>query len=77
MCVMTFITPCILFPSKLSTLWQALHLQMSMDRLIRNIFEAQVGQQLLEYSIILPRLVIESRKHKEYALLLHANMPFQ
>ena len=50
---------------------------MLMDRLIRNIFEAQVGQQLLEYSIILPRLVIESRKHKEYALLLHANMPFQ
>ena len=76
MCVMTVIT-CILFPSKLSTLWQALHLQMSMDRLICNIFEAQVGQQLLEYSRILPRLVIELRKHKEYALLLHMNMPFQ
>ena len=76
MCVMTVIT-CILFPSKLSTLWQALHLQMSMDRLICNIFEAQVGQQLLEYSRILPRLMIELRKHKEYALLLHMNMPFQ
>ena len=77
MCVMTLITPCILFPSELSTLWQALHSQMLMDRLIRNIFEAQVGQQLLEYSRILPRLVIEPQKHKEYVLLLHVNMPFQ
>ena len=74
---MTLITPCILFPSKLSTLSQALHLQMLMGSLIRNIFEAQVSQQLLEYSRILLRLVIELRKHKEYALLLHVNMPFQ